>query len=68
MRKSDLSVEFLTSKSIISIKGENQYEYKYGSNQQVVEALAEQMKFSLTSPASNVPIFDPNDMKDEIYN
>ena len=33
VRKSELSQDFLTSKSIISIKGENQVEYKYGSAQ-----------------------------------
>ena len=33
VRKSELSQEFLTSKSVISIKGENQVEYKYGSAQ-----------------------------------
>ena len=31
VRKSELSQDFLTSKSIISIKGDNQVEYKYGS-------------------------------------
>ena len=62
IRKSELSQDFLTSKSIISIKGENQVEYKYGSAQHVVEALAEQMKFSINSNANQpVPNFDPAD-------
>ena len=67
VRKSELSQEFLTSKSVISIKGENQVEYKYGSAQQVVEAIAEQMKFSLTAPAKEAPIFDPTDLQDGIF-
>ena len=63
VRKSELSQDFLTSKSIISIKGENQVEYKYGSAQQVVEALAEQMKYSIASNANkNIPNFDPADL------
>ena len=56
MRKSELSQDMISNKSIISIKGDREVTYKYGASEKVAAEIAAQ--FSMTVPPQNKPILD----------
>jgi len=58
VRKSDLSQGFLDSKSIISIKGEKEYDFKFSKNPSSAGAKSQNLNFSNTVPPQREKIFE----------
>jgi hypothetical protein len=58
VRKSDLSQGFLDSKSIISIKGEKEYDFKFSKNASSIGAKSQNLNFSNTVPPTREKIFE----------
>ena len=66
VRKSELSQDLFSNRSVISIKGEKEVSIKYGASEKMAAQLVAQINFSYTVPPQSKPIMDLHHQQDSL--